>query len=58
MKKYKAEITFIVVIQAENNDEASDILWEWNPLHPDADDFEIGQRIYPDNVEFEEIKNG
>ena len=52
--KYKAEVIFKIEIDAENDDEASDILWDWNPLHPTNDSWFDRARIYPDNVEFEE----
>ena len=60
--KFKAEITFVVEIEAEDADEASDILWEWNPLHPEEDSETVDviwvdrKRVEPDNIEFEEIK--
>lgn len=54
--KYKAEVTFIVEIEADDDDVAADILWEWNPLHPDEDSQDEWKRVEPDNIEFEEIK--
>jgi hypothetical protein len=54
MTKYKAEITFVIEIEAENEKEAAEILWEWNPFRPDTD-WSTRERITPDNVEFDEI---
>ncbi len=56
MPRYRAKITFVVEIEAENADDASDILEDWNPLHPTNDSWMERYRLYPDNVEFEEIK--
>ena len=55
--KYKAEVTFIVEIEADSNEEAAELLWEWNPLHPNEASWVDRKRVEPDNIEFEEIKN-
>ena len=52
MSKYEIKIIFVIEVEAENVEQAEDIGWDWNPVHPEDS---IHGIIFPDLVAAKEL---
>ena len=54
MTKYNVTVTFNVVVEAEDEEDAENQCWNWYPRHPQDDgDFQSGETVSPSTVHVE-----